>query len=241
MPISQEENDKIQEDLEQQIEEQTPIEDPVKEKPGEGEPAIEDDETPKPYWAEKGFDSEESFVKSYDSAQSMIGKQATEIGDLRKTTEDPVKEKPEVEFDPYDEGNLNGHIEKRVHDAIEAQKKADNAHDAEIKTEADRLSMIGKFVESHKSLSKTELETVAQFAVDNGIKQLEHAWTIMDNNKPQAEAQKASGRGKNINDLPTTIADVGSGGKKEKKYSEASRQEWSSLSASEREDALRNA
>jgi len=252
MPITQEENDKIQENLEKQIEEQTPEETQETEETPKGESGTGNTEEVKPYWAQEGFKSETEFIESYKSAQSMIGRQATEIGDLRKATQEPPKEeKPEEpfdEYDPYDEENAKYFQQKWARDAVEDKNIEDSKAQAEVDAKESELKMIGKFVENHSEgtdnpLNGDQLKEVAQFARDNGIQHLEHAYTVMYTGKETHSRSQDTGqnRGKQISELPNTLSDTGGGGKKEKKYADMSQSEWSNTSREEREQALRDA
>lgn len=244
MPITQEENDKIQEELESQIEDQTPDEDPEEDKPDQEEPEIEDtEEQPKPYWELRGFKSESEFIKSFENAQSMIGKQATEIGELRqKTTQEKPVDEPEPEFDPYDKGNLETHVERKVREALEKATQEREANQAKAKAEEDRLKMVGKFIEAHKDeLDQAKLEAVAIYARDNGIRDLEDAYIVMNAKKPRSEKKPESTKAKDIKDLPNTLTDVGAAGKKGDDVGAMSQEEYNALPAEKKEELLRNA
>jgi hypothetical protein len=244
MPITEEENAKIQEELDKQIEEQTPVEEAEEAKPEEEQPAIEDtEEQPKPYWELRGFKSESEFIKSFENAQSMIGKQATEIGDLRsKVTATPVKEEAVPEFDPYDKANLETHVERKVREALEKATQEREARESSAKAEESRLKMVGKFIEAHKDeLDQAKLEAVAIYARDNGIRDLEDAYIVMNAKKPRSEVKPVSTKAKDINDLPNTLADVGAADKKGDDVAAMSQEEYNKLPQDKREELLRNA
>lgn len=247
MPITQEENDKIQEGLEAQIEDQTPPEDSEKGNPKEDKTEVEESEESKPYWAQAGFKSEADFVKSYENAQSTIGKQGTELGELRakvkaQPEEKPVEE-PEPEFDPYDKESLETHVERKVREAMEAKEAKRKADEEAARAEEDRLKMVGNFIQTHQDeLSEDKMKEVATFARDNKIYDLEHAYLVMNaNNKTHSKPESKSELGKQVNELPNTLTDVGAGGKEEKTLADVSQDEWGSTPEEQRKAALRNA
>jgi len=244
MPITEEENAKIQEELDKQIEDQNPVEEPEEAKPEEEETEIEDtEEQPKPYWELRGFKSESEFIKSFENAQSMIGKQATEIGELRKVKPTPEKEEEAPEFDPYDKDNLETHVERKVREALEKAQREREASDSAAKAEEARLKMVGKFIEAHKDeLDQAKLESVAIYARDNGIRDLEDAYIVMNAKKPRSEEKKSeSTKAKDINDLPNTLSDVGAAGKKDTSAETMTQAEYDALPDEKKEELKRNA
>lgn len=245
MPITPEENDKIQEELEQQIAESVqtpPQETPDKEVEDKQEP--DNVEEPEPAWAQLGFKSLEAMVESYKNAQATIGKQGTELGELRKKVEAPPKvEKPEEEpyseYDPYDPENVKYFNEKWAREALQKQKDEDAKAEADRKAEEQRLKMISSFVETHSDLSEQETIKVAEYARDNGIANLNHAYIVMNAEKPHSSEKDKSNLGQQIKDLPKTLTDTGTGGEREVSVSELSQDAWDNMPKAERERLLR--
>ena len=249
MPITEKENDEIQEKLEKQIEDQTPEESQETDETKKEKSDTDDDsKQEKPWWEQRGFTSEEKAIESYDSAQSLIGTQGTELGELRKaknqTSKEEKTDEPYDKYDPYDEENAKYFQTKWAREAVEEQKTDDQKTATAEATEEKRLEMIGKFIKNHPKKNKGDLEKVAQFAHDNGIYDLEHANTVMNANESHSEETDDStkeNRGKQINEIPATLSDTGGGGKKEKKYADATQSEWDDTPKEERVQALRDA
>lgn len=249
MPITEEQNDKIQENLEKQItdkvqkesldtQDKTLEENPDPEKPAETEP----------YWAQKGFKSEADFVKSYEHAQSTIGKQASELGDLRKLKDETAQAKPDkqeqpkyTEYDAYDPDNVKWHQEKWAREAVEQREKEQAQLAQEQKQVEDRNTMIASFVSKHRDLSDAEMEDVAKFARDRRIYDLEDAYAVMkiqtqsdDTGTDGVKSQKSS-----ISDLPQTLKDTGAGNDREVDAEDISNDDWGNLPKADRMKRLR--
>jgi len=245
MPITPEENDKIQEELEQQIAESVqkpPQETPDKEDEDKQEPDNADE--PEPAWAQLGFKSLEAMVESYKNAQATIGKQGTELGELRKKVEAPPKvEKPEdepySEYDPYDPDNVKYFNEKWAREALAKQKAEDERIANEKASEEKRLKMIAGFIESHSDLSERDTFAVAEYARDNGISNLEDAYIVMNAKKQHSTPKEKSDLGKKVKDLPNTLTDSGTGGDREVSVSEISQEAWDNMPKAERDRLLR--
>ena len=251
MPITKEQDEKITKGLEQQIEKENPELDPETGKPIKENPDPDKSKDSKPYWEQKGFASEEEFVKSYDSAQSLIGTQGTELGELRKLKEAPAKEEapkkePYDKYDPYDEDNARYFQQKWVKEAIEKQKTEEDAATQAATKEEARLKMVGKFIENHTGgdnpLTEDKMKEVATFARDRGIYDLQDAFLVMNaKNETHSESNAKSELGKQVNELPKTLTDTGSSGKADHTVADLSQDEYEKLPAETREDALRNA
>ena len=251
MPITEEQDDKINDDLEKQIDDQHPDKTPDGDNSEKDKHGSEKSEDSKPYWEQKGFASEAEFVKSYDNAQSLIGTQGTELGELRKLKDPPAKEdtpenEPYDKYDPYDEDNAKYFQQKWAKEALVEQKTKEEADTQAANKEAARLKMVGKFIESHTGgdnpLTETKMKEVATFARDRGIYDLQDAFLVMNaNNGTHSEDGKKSELGKQVNDLPHTLTDTGSSGKADHTVADLSQEDYEKLPADQREEALRNA
>jgi len=249
MPITEEENNEIQKKLEEQIEDEDSKKESDKDNPGEDNSSSDDDsKQDKTWWEQRGFASEEKAIESYDSAQSLIGKQGTELGELRKVKPAPAEEKKEEpydKYDPYDEDNAKYFQQKWAQEAVEKRETEKKANDSKVKAEEDRLEMIGDFIKNHPDKSKADLEKVAQFAYKNGIYNLEHADTVMNANESHSKETDKVPNGKKkseqIKEQVDTLTDTGGGGKPEPKYADKTQSEWGNIPKEEREQALRDA
>lgn len=245
MTITREENDEIQKELVEQIEEKVQKEHPeVKGDATEGEPSTEKTEETEPYWAQKGFKSEADFIKSYEHAQTTIGKQGSELGEIRKTLEElkpKAEEKPEkepyTEYDELDPENVKYFTKKWAREENERIRKEEEDRRAAENAEEDHLKMISRFVKNHEDLDREEAKDVAAFARNNGIFDLEHAYIVMNANKSPEEV--AATPPPNIKDIPPTLTGSGTGGNAERTADDFTQSEWDGLTNEEREQYLR--
>lgn len=245
MPISREDNDKIQQDLEEQIAEKTG-QAPAKPDKGEEGATGEEAEEVKPYWAQAGFKDESAFVESFKHAQATISRQGEELGQLRKAKETQDKPKPEpdkpkyTEYDPYDEDNVRWHQEKWAREERERIAKEEAEARQTQAAEQARMKMIGEFIKNHEDMSEDEMKSVATFASQRGITNLEDALTVMNATKTPQESQKAPDVDpRKVAALPKTLRNSGTGNDKEVTARDMSNQEWGDLPREERMKRLR--
>jgi len=187
------------------------------------------------------FKSYDDLIKSYGELKSLYGKQASELGELRKKVE-PQEPKEELEYDPFDPDSVTAYIDRLVeHKVMESYEKVTQAKDFEQATR----SVLNQLKSKHPDITNEQWISIAEFADQNGITRLDHAFHLWNRDNEIKEAIER-GRKEALAELSKETGDNlagkagGSSGKKVD-YDSMTPGEWARLSVEERQRALQEA
>ena len=255
MPITPEEDAQINDELgiadESEVEaeesEDTGSEDSKDNQEADGDqPEQSSDE--KPLWEERGFKSLDDMVKSYDNAQSLLARQGTELGELRKKvqpSEPPKSDNSEEELieepDPYDTEAMKKWAAQTVR--LEMKKaEAEAKAEADAKTRQENaLKQAQSFIEKHTELDEAQIREVGDFAKRNSIPNLEHAHTLwlIEKGEYQQEAAPPPKPKEKVGDLPKTLSDSGGkAGSDDVSHENMTAADWAKLPEETRQQIL---
>jgi len=209
---------------------------------------------------EHEFDSVDKLIsfaserdKSYQNAQQLIGRQGTELGDLRQSVDklseslqSPQDDDPEVQLDPYDGDSIKAYLDKeRKMIFSDVMGEIDKKERERKETEA-RSAEVQQFMKSNPNLNDEDLSAIAKYGDERGVLRFEDAYKLkrykeMESKIKDIESQKDAAKKEDVSNAPQTLAGIGGSNKGDIDYDNLSAQEWNKLPQDVRQNALMNA
>jgi|1_EtaG_2_1085319.scaffolds.fasta_scaffold01017_7 hypothetical protein len=191
--------------------------------------------------------------KSYQNAQQLIGRQGTELGDLRQSVDklsenlqSPQDETPDVQFDPYDSDSVKAYLDQEREKIVaDVMGQVDKKERERKETEA-RSMEVQQFIKANPKLNDNDLSAIAKYGDERGVLRFEDAYKLkryeeMAKEFEDIKSQKEATKKEEASNAPQTLAGIGGSNKGDIDYDNLSPQEWNKLPSDVREKALMEA
>lgn len=188
--------------------------------------------------------------KSYQNAQQLIGRQGSELGELRQSVDklsenlqSPQDETPEVQFDPYDAESVKTYFnQERKKIVADVMGEVDKKERERKETEA-RSMEVKQFIKAHPDLNDDDLSAIAKYGDERGVLRFEDAYRLkryedMESRLKESESQKEAAKKEEASKAPQTLAGVGGSNKGDIDFDNLTAKEWNKLPSDVRKKAL---
>ncbi len=202
----------------------------------ESEPEDHEEAPSKIMFAGKEYSSIEEAEEYFANRESLYGKQANELGELRQKLQ-PKEEK--VEYDPYDKESVDRYIEHK------GQQVAQNAI-KQITQVQEFERTVGQLQKENPDVSPKEWMDIAKYGEEKGVSNIEDAFFLYNRQK-LIEKAREDGKKAALKELSTeateTLSEAGGSklSEKEKDYDAMTPEEFGRLPIEEQKSALENA
>ena len=191
--------------------------------------------------------------KSYQNAQQLIGRQGSELGELRQSVDklseslqSPQDETPEVQFDPYDAESVKSYLDQeRKKIVADVMGQVDKKERERKQSEAMSIEVMD-FIQNHPDLGDDDLNAIAKYGDERGVLRFEDAYRLKRYEEMEAkvkgiESQKEAAKKEEATKAPQTRAGVGGSNKGDIDFDNLTAKEWNNLSEDVRQKALMEA